>query len=130
MQFQFFRLTMYGRVSLDIIKICLQGLVVLNALNVIQKDLLLPCVVMSVIVAWVRLNHFFDKLVRIYHFLHKLNVLWLVERNLVAKRVLRVNMHVVNSMNACVSNPMKNGILREMERLELEIFFDIDVKLL
>ena len=66
---------------------------------------------------------------RIYHFLHKLNVLWLVERDAMAKRVLRVNMHVVNSMYACVSNPMKNGILREMERLELEIFFDIDVKL-
>ena len=50
---------MYGRVSFDIIKICLQGLVVLNAWNVIQKDLLLPCVVMSVIVVVVRLNHFF-----------------------------------------------------------------------
>ena len=45
-----------------------------------------------------------------------------------AKRVLCVNMHVVNSMYTGVSNPMKYGILREMERLELEIFFDIDIK--
>lgn len=67
---------------------------------------------------------------RIYHFLHKLNVLRLVKRDLVAKRVLCINMHVVNSMYACVSNPMKYRILREMEWLEFEIFFDIDVKLL
>ena len=50
---------MYGRVSVDISKILLQGFVLLNAWNIVQKDLLLPCVVMSVIVVVVRLNHFF-----------------------------------------------------------------------
>ena len=60
MQLQALRLTMYGGVSLDIIKIFLQGFVLLNAWNFIQKDLLFPCVVVSVVVAGVRLNHFFD----------------------------------------------------------------------
>ena len=113
MQLEVFNLLMNRRVPLNNIKVFLQGSALLHGWNILEMNFFILRVVMSIVIAGVRLNHFLHQLVRLYDSLNKLNVFLLDDsRGLVpTKRVLRVNMHMVDSMNAGVANPMMYGVL-------------------